>query len=136
MNNQPFSNEEIEKLIKRTISETILNLKIAGLMNNNRSTAAEKTEHILKNYEVFKNGCTENGLSKKYVEMIEKALRDISTDEYYAIIPLRYFQNQSREQVAEYFDVSTTTITRHQRRLLEKLSILIFSDDVIYELFL
>lgn len=133
--NQP-TNEDIEKLIQKTVSATIVNLKIAGLMNNNRTKATEKTEYILRNYSAFKNSFTENGLSKKYVEMIEKALKEIKDDEYYEIIPMRYFENQSREQVAEYFDVSTTTITRHQRELLERLSVLMFSDDVIYELFL
>lgn len=128
--------EDIEKLIQKTVSATIINLKLAGLMNNNRSTTTEKTEYILRNYEAFRKGNTENGISKKYVEMIEKALQEIRNDEYYEIIPMRYFENKSREQVAEYFDVSTTTITRHQRELLERLSILIFSDDVIYELFL
>lgn len=134
--NQPTNNDDIEKLIQKTVSATIINLKLAGLMNNNRSTTLEKTEYILKNYKAFKKGYTENGISKKYVAMIEKALQEIKDDEYFEIIPQRYFENKSREQVAEYFDVSTTTITRHQRELLERLSVLIFSDDVIYELFL
>lgn len=133
--NQP-TNEDLVKLIQKTVNATIISLKIAGLMNNNRSSATEKTEYILKNYEAFKKGYTENGISKKYVEIIEKALQEISGDEYYEIIPLRYFEGKSREQAAEYFDVSTTTITRHQRELLERLSVLIFSDDVIYELFM
>lgn len=133
--NQPIS-EDLAKLIQQTVNATIINLKIAGLMNNNRSAAIEKTEYILKNYEAFKKGYTENGISKKYVEIIEKALQEISGDEYYEIIPLRYFEGKSREQAAEYFDVSTTTITRHQRELLERLSVLIFSDDVVYELFM
>lgn len=133
--NQP-TNDDIEKLIQKTVSATIINLKLAGLMNNNRSTTIEKTEYILKNYEAFKKSYTENGISKKYVEMIDKALKEIQDNEYYEIIPMRYFENQSREKVAEYFDVSTTTITRHQRELLERLSVLIFSDDVIYELFM
>lgn len=129
-------NAEIENLIKKIINETIINLKIAGLMNNNRSTAAEKTEYILNNYNEFKKGYTESGISKKYIDIIEKGLKEIRDDEYYDIIPLRYFEKQSREKVAEYFDVSVTTITRHQKELIERLSVLIFSDDVIYELFL
>lgn len=133
--NQPTS-EDLAKLIQQTVNATIINLKIAGLMNNNRSAAIEKTEYILKNYEAFKKGYTENGISKKYVEIIEKALQEVSGDEYYEIIPLRYFEGKSREETAEYFDCSTTTITRHQRELLERLSVLIFSDDVVYELFM
>ena len=135
MSNQPVS-EEIEALIKKIVGETIINLKTAGLMNNSRATTTEKTEYILRNYNAFKAGHTENGISKKYVEVIENALKAISDDEYYEIIPMRYFENYSREKVAEYFDVSPTTVTRHQRELIEKLSILIFSDDVIFELFL
>lgn len=128
--------KEIEALIKRIVGETVLNLKAAGLMNNSRATAIEKTEYLLKNYESFKQSYTESGISKKYVDIISKALEQIRDDEYFEIIPMRYFENQSREEVAGYFDVSTTTITRHQRDLLERLSILLFSDDVIFELFL
>lgn len=128
--------KEIEALIKRIVGETVLNLKAAGLMNNTRATAIEKTEYLLKNYESFKQSYTESGISKKYVDIISKALEQIRDDEYFEIIPMRYFENQSREEVAGYFDVSTTTITRHQRDLLERLSILLFSDDVIFELFL
>jgi DNA-directed RNA polymerase specialized sigma subunit len=132
----PADNTEIEALIKKIVTETVLNLKIAGLMNNNRNTAIEKTEYLLNNYNEFKKGYTESGISKKYIEIIENAIKEIQTDEYFSIIPMRYFEKQSREKVAEHFDVSVTTITRHQRELIERLSVLIFSDDVIYELFL
>lgn len=135
MSNQSQS-EEMKALIKSIIGETIASLKISGLMNNNRVSTIEKTEYILKNYPALKAGYSENGISRKYIEVLENALKAISDDEYFQIIPMRYFENQSREKVAEYFDVTPPTITRHQRELLERLSVLIFADDVIYELFL
>lgn len=136
MNDQSPNSEEVKALIKSIVGETIASLKVAGLMNNSRVSTIEKTEYILKHYPALKAGYTENGISQKYIAVLENALKAISDDEYYEIIPLRYFENESREKVAEYFDVSPTTITRHQRELLERLSVLIFADDVIYELFL
>ena len=126
----------VDEIIKQTVDYTIMKIKLAGLMKDNRQTAFQKTEQILRSYNDMKKSYSENGTAKKFVDIIDNALTQLYDDLYYDIIPMIYFEKKSREEVAEYFDTTTTTISRNKRRLVEKLKVLIFADDVIYELFL
>ena len=128
--------KDIDKIIEDTVNLTITKLKLSGLMKDNRPTAYQKTEEILKNYNDFLKGYSQNELSNKFVDIVDQALNDIRDDPYYDIIPMTYFEGQTREKIAEYFDTSVRTITRNKTRLINRLKILIFSDEVIYELFL
>lgn len=125
-----------EELIRQTVDYTIIKLKLSGLMKDTRQTAFQKTEQILRSYNDMKKAYSENGTAKKFVDIIDRALTEIEDDIYYEIIPMLYFEKLSRDAIAEYFETTTTTISRNKRRLIEKLKVLIFADDVIYELFL
>ena len=46
--------ENINKIIEDTVNRTVLKLKVAGLMKDDRKTAAQKTEELLRNYPKFK----------------------------------------------------------------------------------
>ena len=127
---------EINEIIQQTVNTTIAKLKLAGLMKDDRQGAFEKTEQLLKNYNQLKKSYSEDGTAKKFVDIVDKALQELYDDLYYDIIPMMYFEGQSRESIAEYFDTTVTTISRNKKRLVEKLKCLIFADDVIYELFL
>lgn len=127
---------DIREIIYNTVDYTIAKLKLSGLMKDNRQTAFQKTEQILRNYNELKKSYSENGTAKKFVDIVDNALKEIVDDMYYDIIPMMYFENQSRESIAEYFNTTVTTISRNKRRLVNKLKYLIFADDVIYELFL
>lgn len=129
-------NAGINDIIKRTVDYTVMKIKLAGLMKDNRQTAYQKTEQILRSYNDMKKAYSENGTAKKFVDIIDAALLELKDDQYYEIIEMIYFENHSRESVAEFFDTTVTTISRNKRRLIEKLKTLIFADDVIYELFL
>lgn len=129
------SDMEIEEIIRQTVNTTILKLKTAGLMNDNGKSAYQKTEMLLKNYKNFKRSI-DQPYAKKVVDKIEKGLKEIETDIYYEIIPMFYFENATRENIAEYFNTSETTISRNKKRLVNQLKALLFSDDMIYELFL
>jgi DNA-directed RNA polymerase specialized sigma subunit len=127
---------DVSEIIQETVNCTIAKLKMSGLMKDNRQTAFQKTEQILKNYNELKKAYSEDGTAKKFVDIVDNALNEILDDAYYDIIPMIYFENQTREMVAEYFDTTVTTISRNKRRLINRLKYLIFADDVIYELFL
>ena len=127
---------DVNEIIEKTVNRTITKLKLSGLMKDNRQTAFQKTEQILKNYNELKKAYSEDGTAKKFVDIVDNALNEILDDAYYDIIPMIYFENQTREMVAEYFNTTVTTISRNKRRLINRLKYLIFADDVIYELFL
>lgn len=126
---------EIEKIINDTVNTTVLKLKMAGLMRDDKKTAYQKTEELLKNYKTFQK-ITDQPYTVKLVKEIEAALEEITDDLYYDIIPMYYFEGKTREDVAEYFDTTVTTISRNKSRLINKLKVRLFSDDFIYELFL
>lgn len=124
----------IDKIIEDTVNRTVLKLKVAGLMKDDRKTAAQKTEELLKNYPRFK--LSDQPYTKKLCQKIEIAMKTIKNDYYYEIIALYYFEGMTREEVAEHFNTSETTISRNKKRLIDALSAVLFSDDLIYDLFL
>ena len=129
-----LNDAQIAKIINDTVNATVLKLKMAGLMKDSRKTAFQKTEELLRNYNLFK--VSDEPYTIKLVHKIDEALYEIKDDIYYDVIPLYYFQNQTREYNAEYYDTTVTTISRNKSRLVNKLKAMLFSDDVIYELFL
>ncbi len=79
----------------------------------------------------------ENSISitKNLISVIDKNLEKLRDDEYYEIIKLKYFENKKGDEIAEYFNVEPSTITRNKNRLINILKIYLFSDDVVNELF-
>lgn len=126
-----MNREDVEEIV----NYTVLKLKMAGLMRDDRKTAFQKTETLLRNYPVFKR-VTDNRSTQKLVSKIEDALEEIKSDIYYDIIPMVYFENRTREDIADHFNTSTKTITRNKNKLVNILKLRLFSDDVIFELFL
>lgn len=125
---------DVKQIIDETVKATVLKLKMAGLMRDDRKTAYQKTEELLRNYNAFVE--SDQPYTQKLVKKIDAALDSIKDDIYYDIIPMVYFEGETREAVAEYFDTTVTTISRNKNRLVNKLKVRLCSDDVIYELFL
>lgn len=130
-----MTDAEIKSIINDTANTVVLKMKTAGLMRDGRKTAIEKTEELLRNYPIFKD-ITDQEYTIKLVAKIEDALKDIEDDIYYDIIPMFYFHNETREYIAERFGCTETTVSRNKTRLLNQLKLKLFSDDVIFELFL
>lgn len=124
----------ISDAVNAAVNKTVLKLKMSGLMRDDRKTAYQKTEELLRNYHEFCQ--SDQPYTKKLVKKIDDALDVISNDSYGEIISLIYFEGESRESVAEYYETTVTTISRNKTRLVNKLKVMLFSDDVIYELFL
>ena len=130
-------NEElIQEIIDKTVTATVAKLKLSGLMKDDGLSAFQKTEQILKSYNDIKKGYSEKGMADKFLCIVDDALKTLEDDPYYDVIPMIYFENKTREQIAEEFDVSVTTISNHKTRLVTKLVPLLFSDNVVIELFL
>ena len=121
---------DIDNIIEKTVTETVTKLKLAGMLKDDTDTAYEKTEKLLKRYNDIK--LTDN----KIVPVFNRALDAIRDDEYFQIIELAYFENRSREYIAEYFDIEVSTVSRNKKRLVNRISRMIFTNDVIKELFL
>ena len=129
-----MTDNDLNKIITDTVNMTVLKLKMAGLMKDDRKSAYQKTEELLKNYTIFLK--SDQPFTQKLIEKLNEALCSIEDDSYYELIPMIFFENRSREEVAEYYDTTVTTISRNKNRLVNRLKKLLFSDDVIFELFL
>lgn len=128
-----MNDSEIQKIIANTVNTTVLKLKVAGLMKDNRKTAFQKTEEILRSYNAFT--LSNQPQTKKLLLRINEALGTIKDDPYYDLIRLIYFEGRTREEAADYFDTSVTTISRNKSRLINKIKCVLFSDDFILELY-
>lgn len=124
----------IKKIIEDTVNRTVLKLKAADLLKDNRKSAYQKTEELLRNYPNFK--LSDQPYTKKICQQIETAMETISSDSYYEVITMFYFKRMTRDVIAEHFETTETTISRNKKRLVDSLSTILFSDDMIYEIFL
>ena len=76
-------------------------------------------------------------VTKNYIKIIDNALKTIQNDPYYSVIEECYFKGNKHSTVANEWHtvVDETTIGRNKNRLVKKLAIYLFSDDVIKELY-
>lgn len=74
-------------------------------------------------------------ISRKYLLIIDGALKMVEGDVYYDLIRLKYFEGWGREELANHFGCDVSTVTRNKNRLINTLRVYLFSDEVIRELF-
>ena len=135
-----MNDDKLKNYIDEVTTQTIVKLKKSGLMKDNKRSTFKKTEDILKNYNRYKKAIendSDNTIkTKKLLNIIDNALESIENDPYYSIIEMFYFENKTRSEIAEFFDVDEKTISRNKKRLVDNIKIIIFSDATIEELFL
>lgn len=124
---------DVEKIIQETVNETVLALKMNGLITPGKMSAYQKTEEVLRNYQALT--MSDNEKAKKTVCEIDRALGLIQQDPYYNIILMAYFSDMTREQIADQFNTSVTTISRNKARLVNRLKAALFSEEFITEIF-
>ena len=69
--------------------------------------------------------------TKKEIQRIERALETIQDDEYYEIIPLKYWDGLSPVEIAERLNCDERTFYRHKNRLVNKLKVVLFGADAL-----
>ncbi len=69
--------------------------------------------------------------TKKEIQRIERALETIQDDEYYDIIPLKYWDQLPPAEIAERLNCDERTFYRHKNRLINKLKVVLFGADAL-----
>ena len=123
---------DIEEIIERTVKQTIMELNEAERKKKPEKSAVEKTIELLESYNDFKMSTDPN--AQKLLEQIDDALKMIQSDPYYEIIPMRFFDHMTIWDISGFFDVSEKTIVRRRKKLVRKLSCILFASDVIREI--
>lgn len=65
------------------------------------------------------------------IEAMEKALAQISGDEYYVTVTGRYIDDLPDDRVAELIPCDTTTVWRNRKRLVQRLAVWLYGAEAI-----
>ena len=68
------------------------------------------------------------------IALIDKCMAALRTDPYYNILPMRYFEGRTLEDIGVCFGVEHTTISRNKARLVKELSMRLFPDQYVSEI--
>ncbi|BAE83976.1 sigma factor-like helix-turn-helix DNA-binding protein [Desulfitobacterium hafniense] len=69
--------------------------------------------------------------TRQEVIRIERAVETIKDDEYYDVIPMKYWDGLTIEEIAERLGREEKTIRRNKSRLINKLKIMLFGADAL-----
>lgn len=73
-------------------------------------------------------------VTQNFIKLIDDAVSKLKEEPYSKIISLKYFENKSREEIAEMLNCDVKTVTRNKNKLINKLKIDLFSDEAILEM--
>lgn len=124
-----------EKTAEKTARAVVRKMQRAGLTKENRLGSFKKTERALYEFAEWRNDEEMTESTKRFCDLIQRALKRVQTDPYYELIGLKYFEGWTHERIAEYFGVDVSVISKRRTKLINQLRPIIFSDDFIRELF-
>ncbi len=153
--------EDLKKLVDEvmqiTANAVVEELKIQDLLKLNE-TPLQKTEKLLYSYNSLKESVENKEIqlkileeqygdiceiesvrmfiktSKSYIALIDVTLYSLQNEPYFEIVVLKYFEGRTDEEIARYFDVDPTTISRNTKKLLNILQTRFYSDEVIFNI--
>lgn len=127
--------ENVKELVEKTVNTTVSELKKQHLLKGSTLTSFQKTEKALYYYGLIKVQNTGGRSTDQFIRIMESALKQLRHDPYYDVIVYKYFERKTNEEIAELLYCDVSTVSRNKRRLVRKLSFMIFSDQVITENF-
>ena len=70
--------------------------------------------------------------SDKYeIDALQGALRTVNEDEYYPVIPGRYFNNLPDDAVADELHCDTSTVWRNRKRLVQRMAVWLYGAEAV-----
>lgn len=74
--------------------------------------------------------------TERFIKLIDNALETIVNDPYFEVVKMHYFKGMKYAAIADAWPVTIdeSTICRNKNRLVKKMSIYLFSDEVINEM--
>jgi len=68
------------------------------------------------------------------INRIDRVVAKYKNDPYGEIIKLKYFEQKTQQEIADFFEKDPTTIWRNTQRLINEIKVYFFPNDVIEEL--
>lgn len=75
-----------------------------------------------------------NHIINTQIKWVNSVIHTISNDKYYDLIKLKYYDNKTREEIAEYFECDVKTISRNRNRIINHIKGMLFPNDSVDEL--
>jgi len=119
--------EIIEQAAEATAQRTVKKLKDAGRITYVFSNSFKKTEELLYLYPKLPEDNAER-------IRIDQALKKIETDDYYGVIPSRYFDGMTIAEISEIYDCKYQNISKKRNKLVKILASELFPEDVLKEI--
>jgi RNA polymerase sigma factor (sigma-70 family) len=69
------------------------------------------------------------------ISLIDKCMDSLKGDPYYCILEMRYIEGRTQEDIADYLGVSQVSVSKNKKRLIKELSIKLFPNQAITEMF-
>lgn len=125
--------EDLEKIIKAAVAETVLQLKAQGLLSPaSKKTATEKTEELLRQYPQLRG--IQEPYAQRVVQEIDALLAEAENEPYVDVIRLYYFGGLTNEACANTMCCDERTCRRYRKKLVQRFSVRLASDEFLREL--
>ena len=126
-----MTDEELNQIIQKAANEaalrTLNKLKEAGRITYVFSNSFKKTEELLYLYPKLPDDHPER-------LRIDEALKKIEDDDYYGVIPSRYFDGMTIVEISEIYDCKYQNISKKRNKLVKILASELFPEDVLNEI--
>lgn len=128
-----MTEKEIQKIVRDTVTATVLQLKAAGMLQPaTAKTAVQKTEELLRQYPQLRNSSEPYAL--RVVAEIDALLAAAENEPYVDVIRLYYFGGLTNEGCANTLCCDERTCRRYRKKLVQQFSVRLASDEFIREL--
>mgnify|MGYP003290905991 CR=1 FL=1 len=113
---------------KEIVQMTIAELKRNNMIRLSQMSSFQKTEKILYMFPDIEE------VNEPFLNRLRECLERLKDDDDFDIIDMKYFQQMTHEEIAEFIDVDPSTVTRRKNRIVKRLSFMLFPSDAINEL--
>ena len=128
-----MTNDEIKRLVQETVINTVSQLKAAGMLQPvTQKTAVQKTEELLRQYPQLRG--IEEPYAQRVVQEIDALLAEAENEPYVDVIRLYYFGGLTNEGCANTLCCDERTCRRYRKKLVQRFSVRLASDEFIHEL--
>ena len=128
-----MTEKEIQKIVRETVTATVLQLKTAGMLQPvTAKTAVQKTEELLRQYPQLRS--SQEPYARRVVAEIDALLAAAENEPYVDVIRLYYFVGLTNEGCANTLCCDERTCRRYRKKLVQQFSVRLASEEFIREL--
>lgn len=122
-----------KEYIDYTIEQMIIRLRMEQIINSEQKTTTERMEELLKSWSELSK--SDDPKAKLTVRHLEEAIGQIRDDPYHGIVEMYYLDHMTWEEIATEYGVDRSTVQRKKQSLVDKIRMIVMTEDYLKELF-